>query len=73
MPTRRTTIAALLLGAAVVLAHGSPAKAIAMVLVGLLLGLVGIDVNTGTPRLTLDMPQLGDGIGFVPVASPARR
>jgi putative tricarboxylic transport membrane protein len=53
---------------AVVLAHGSPEKAVAMVLVGLLLGLVGIDVNTGAPRMTLDLAGLGDGIGFVPVA-----
>ena len=53
---------------AVVLAHGAPEKAVAMVLVGLLLGLVGIDVNTGAPRLTMDIPDLGDGIGFVPVA-----
>ena len=53
---------------AVVLAHGAPGKAVAMVLVGLLLGLVGIDVNTGAPRMTLDIAELGDGIGFVPVA-----
>jgi putative tricarboxylic transport membrane protein len=53
---------------AVVLAHGSPVKAVAMVLVGLLLGLVGIDVNTGAPRMTMDIAELGDGIGFVPVA-----
>ena len=53
---------------AVVLAHGAPEKAVAMVLVGLLLGLVGIDVNTGAPRMTMDLAGLGDGIGFVPVA-----
>jgi putative tricarboxylic transport membrane protein len=52
----------------VVLAHGAPEKAVAMVFVGLLAGLVGIDVNTGVPRMTLDIPALGDGIGFVPVA-----
>jgi putative tricarboxylic transport membrane protein len=52
----------------IVLAHGAPEKAIAMMLVGLLLGLVGIDVNTGAPRLTLDIAELSDGIGFVPVA-----
>jgi putative tricarboxylic transport membrane protein len=52
----------------VVLAHGAPEKAIAMMLVGLLLGLVGIDVNTGAPRMTFDIPELGDGIGFVPIA-----
>src|SRR6201991_3427153 len=53
---------------AVVLAHGAPEKAVAMVLVGLLLGLVGIDVNTGSPRMTMGLADLGDGIGFVPVA-----
>ena len=42
---------------AVVLAHGSPAKAVAMVLVGLLLGLVGIDVNTGSPRMTFGIAR----------------
>ena len=52
----------------VVLAHGAPEKAIAMVLVGLLLGLVGIDVNSGSPRMTMDIADLGDGIGFVPIA-----
>lgn len=53
---------------AVVLAHGSPGKAVAMVLAGLLLGLVGIDVNSGLPRMTFGIGELGDGIGFVPVA-----
>jgi putative tricarboxylic transport membrane protein len=53
---------------AVVLAHGAPEKAVAMVLVGLLLGLVGIDVNTGSPRMTMGLADLGDGIGFVPIA-----
>ena len=55
--------------AAVVLAHGSVAKALAMVLLGLiLLGLVGIDVNSGAPRMTFGIPQLSDGLDFVPVA-----
>jgi putative tricarboxylic transport membrane protein len=53
---------------AVVLAHGSPAKAVAMLLLGLLLGLVGLDVNSGVPRMTFDIPVLSDGIGIVPVA-----
>lgn len=53
---------------AVVLAHGAPEKAVAMVLVGLLLGLVGIDVNSGAPRMTFDLNGLADGIGFVPIA-----
>jgi TctA family transporter len=53
---------------AVVLAHGAAEKAVAMVLVGLLLGLIGIDVNSGAPRMTMDLANLGDGIGFVPIA-----
>lgn len=54
--------------ASVTLAHGSVLKAIAMIVLGLVLGLVGTDVNSGVPRFTFDIPQLGDGIGFVPVA-----
>jgi TctA family transporter len=54
--------------AAVVLAHGSVLKAIAMIVFGLLLGLVGVDGNTGGTRFTFGIPLLADGIGFVPVA-----
>ncbi|HEU4371800.1 MAG TPA: tripartite tricarboxylate transporter permease, partial [Methylomirabilota bacterium] len=54
--------------AAVVLAHGSLLKAVAMVLVGLLLGLVGIDVNSGVARFSHGVPELSDGIGFVTIA-----
>jgi putative tricarboxylic transport membrane protein len=51
-----------------VLARGSLLNAVAMVFLGLLLGLVGTDVNSGRERLTFDLPVLSDGIGFVPVA-----
>jgi TctA family transporter len=54
--------------AAIVLAHGAPLKAVAMVLLGLLLGLVGTDVNSGALRFTFSLPELSDGIGFVPLA-----
>jgi len=54
--------------AATVLAHGSLIKAIAMVVLGLLLGLIGTDVNSGVLRFTFDIPELADGIGFVTVA-----
>jgi TctA family transporter len=54
--------------AAIVLAHGSPVKAVAMVLLGLLLGLVGTDVNSGAQRFTFGLQELSDGIGFVPLA-----
>src|SRR5262245_58795420 len=54
--------------AAIVLARGSLIKALAMVCVGILLGLVGSDVNSGAIRFALGLPELGDGIGFVVVA-----
>src|ERR1700749_1592069 len=50
---------------AVVLASGSIVKAIAMIVLGLLLGLVGTDVNTGTSRFAFGIPELSDGIGFI--------
>jgi len=53
---------------AVVLASGSLLKAIAMVVLGLLLGLVGTDVNSGLARYSFDIPELTDGIGFVAIA-----
>jgi TctA family transporter len=54
--------------ASVVLAQGSLLHALGMVVLGLLLGLVGTDVTSGTQRFTFDIPQLADGIGFVVVA-----
>ncbi|WP_324133554.1 tripartite tricarboxylate transporter permease [Bosea sp. (in: a-proteobacteria)] len=54
--------------AAVVLAHGSVAKSLAMVLLGLLLGLVGIDVSSGAARMTFGIAELSDGLDFVPIA-----
>ncbi|MDR6771447.1 tripartite tricarboxylate transporter permease [Azospirillum sp. BE72] len=53
---------------AVTLAHGSVVKAVAMILVGLLLSMVGTDVNSGQMRFTFDIPQLYDGLDFVPLA-----
>jgi TctA family transporter len=54
--------------ASVVLAQGSLLHAIGMVVLGLLLGLVGTDVNSGTQRFAFGIPELADGIGFVVVA-----
>ena len=53
---------------AVVLASGSLIKAIGMIILGLLMGLIGTDVNSGTARYSFDIPQLTDGVGFVTVA-----
>jgi putative tricarboxylic transport membrane protein len=52
----------------VALAHGSVVKALGMIVLGLLLGLVGTDIYTGTPRFTLGFPELYDGLNFVAVA-----
>ena len=53
---------------AVVLASGSLLKAVAMIVLGLLMGLVGTDVNSGVARFSFDIPELTDGIGFVTIA-----
>ena len=53
---------------AVVMASGSLLKAITMILVGLALGLVGTDVNSGVARYSFDIPELTDGISFVAIA-----
>src|ERR671919_1036496 len=67
-PAEYFSLMVLGLVAATVLAHGSLIKAIAMVVLGLLLGLIGTDVNSGVLRFTFDIPELSDGIGFVVVA-----
>ncbi len=53
---------------AVVLARGSLRKAIAMVVLGLVFGLVGTDVNSGTMRFTFGIPALAEGVSFVALA-----
>src|SRR5689334_3906481 len=54
--------------AAVVLAHGSLLKAIAMIILGLLFGLVGTDGQTAAQRFTFDITQLSEGIDFAVLA-----
>jgi TctA family transporter len=53
---------------AVVLASGSLIKAIAMIILGLLIAQVNTDVISGTARYSFDVPELTDGIGFVVIA-----
>src|SRR5437868_3338524 len=53
---------------AVVLAKGSVLKAIAMVVCGLLMSMVGSDLETGAGRMTFDIAELADGIGFTNIA-----
>ena len=52
----------------IVLAHGSLLHALGMIFLGLLLGIVGTDVNSGAARFTFDMPWLADGVNFVVLA-----
>src|SRR5215212_342760 len=67
-PAEYFSLMVLGLVASIILAHGSLLHALGMILLGLLLGLVGTDVNSGMSRYTFDVPELGDGIGFVTLA-----
>ena len=51
-----------------VLARGSLLKAIGMIALGLLLGIVGTDVNSGVQRFAFGVPELSDGLGVASVA-----
>jgi TctA family transporter len=53
---------------AAVLAHGDMSKSLAMTALGLLVGVVGTDVNSGMARFSFGFPELTDGIGFVVLA-----
>ena len=52
----------------IALAHGSILKALGMIVLGLLLGMVGQDIYTGTPRFTFGLRELFGGLNFVAVA-----
>mgnify|MGYP001119171917 FL=1 len=67
-PAEYFSLMVLGLVSATVLATGSLLKAICMVLLGLLLGLIGTDVNSGAFRFTFGLDELQDGINFVPLS-----
>ena len=67
-PAEYFSLMVLALVTAVALAHGSIVKALAMVVLGLLLGMVGSDIFEGTPRFTMGFRELAEGINFVAVA-----
>lgn len=67
-PAEYFSLMVLGLVSATVLATGSLLKAICMVLLGLLLGLIGTDVNSGAFRFTFGLDELLDGIDFVPLS-----
>ncbi len=54
--------------ASVAMASGSVIKALAMIVVGVMLGLIGQDMYTGAPRLTFGLTNLQDGVEFVAIA-----
>jgi TctA family transporter len=54
--------------AAALLAQGDMVKSLSMVVLGLLLGIVGTDVNTGIQRFSFGITELSDGIGFIVIA-----
>jgi putative tricarboxylic transport membrane protein len=64
-PAEYFSLMVLGLVASVALASGSLLKAFTMIVLGLLLGLVGTDVESGSPRFTFDMPEMADGLNFV--------
>ena len=67
-PAEYLSLMVLGLVTAVVLAHGSVVKALGMIVLGVLLGAIGTDVNTGAQRMTFGIQELADGVGFVPLS-----
>ncbi|MFQ3789562.1 tripartite tricarboxylate transporter permease [Halomonas sp. A29] len=67
-PSEYFALMTLGLVAAAGVVQGSPLKGLAMVLLGLLLGSVGVDINTGETRLTFGLQGLYDGISLVALA-----
>src|SRR5450631_1030569 len=67
-PTEIFSIMLLGLLAGATMARGSPIKGVAMTTVGLLIGVVGTDVNSGAARFTLGIPELTDKVELVALA-----
>jgi TctA family transporter len=67
-PSEYAALMLLGLVAASTVGQGSPVKGVAMMVVGLILGVVGTDVNSGVARFAFDVPELQDGFSLVAVA-----
>jgi putative tricarboxylic transport membrane protein len=67
-PTEYFSLMLLGLVAAVALTDAALLKSFAMVVLGLIIGLIGIDANSGQYRFTFGMIQLADGVEFVALA-----
>jgi len=63
-----TSLMLMALVASAVMTQGDAVKGLAMVVLGLLIGVVGVDVNSGMARYSFGIPELVDGIGFTVVA-----
>lgn len=67
-PAEIFSIMTLGLIAGATMSRGSPLKGIAMTALGLLIGIVGTDTNTGTERFTFGFVQLSDRVELVALA-----
>ena len=67
-PTEYVSVMILGLIAAATISSGSPLKGVAMIFCGVLLGLVGTDVNSGVARFAFGVPELSDGLGLAVIA-----
>jgi TctA family transporter len=63
-----TSLMLMALVASAVMTQGDAVKGLAMVVLGLLIGVVGVDVNSGMARYSFGVPELTDGVGFTVVA-----
>ena len=63
-----TTLMLMALVASAVMSQGDAVKGLAMVVLGLVIGVVGTDVNSGMARYTFGVPVLSDGVGFTVMA-----
>ena len=63
-----TSLMLMALVASAVMTQGDAVKGLAMVVLGLLIGVVGVDINSGMARYSFGIPELVDGIGFTVVA-----
>src|SRR5690606_25032327 len=67
-PQEYTMLMVFGLVAASMLSTGQPLKSLIMVFTGILLGLVGIDINSGADRFTFGIPGLFEGLSLVALA-----
>ncbi|OFZ87135.1 MAG: hypothetical protein A3F74_13665 [Betaproteobacteria bacterium RIFCSPLOWO2_12_FULL_62_58] len=63
-----TALMLMALVASAVMSQGDAVKGLAMVVLGLLIGVVGTDVNSGMARYAFGVPALSDGVGFTVMA-----